>query len=191
MPEGGWPDTDDEFGCGGCALRRMAAARRGGAAPLRRAADSAGPFAAGTASYVQGGARGHHADVGGDGAVTTLMIRNIPSRLSQQDVVSLLDSSGYAGKYDFLHVPCDFDTRLNKGHAFVNFDEPGIANALAAAWHGQHIFDSEAGQHPLNVAPSLVQGLEANMKKWGWSRYRRVRTSGFRPFIRGTDATEQ
>jgi hypothetical protein len=45
------------------------------------------------------------------------------------------------------------------------------------------IFD--ASYRSLSVVPSTEQGLFKIMKKWGVSRYHRVKTADFRPFVRG------
>jgi hypothetical protein len=111
------------------------------------------------------------------------MIRNLPPNVTQAHVAQRLSLMGLADRYDFLHVPVDFDTRMGRGHAFVNFDTPGDAKALWEAWDGQMIFD--ASEQSLSVVPSSVQGMRENIKKWGVSRYSRAKTAAFRPFVRG------
>ncbi|XP_043697708.1 protein terminal ear1 homolog [Telopea speciosissima] len=69
--------------------------------------------------------------------ITSLMIQNIPNRLSRKMLIQLLDEHckeknkvilGFKinpptppSEYDFVYLPMDFKSNLNKGYAFVNF----------------------------------------------------------------------
>eukprot|EP00928_Gymnodinium_smaydae_P062101 TRINITY_DN46034_c0_g1_i1.p1 TRINITY_DN46034_c0_g1~~TRINITY_DN46034_c0_g1_i1.p1 ORF type:complete len:351 (-),score=60.26 TRINITY_DN46034_c0_g1_i1:251-1303(-) len=54
------------------------------------------------------------------GPRTTVMIRNIPNNYSRAQLLKLLDSEGFVGKYDFVYLPMDFKADANLGYAFVN-----------------------------------------------------------------------
>ncbi|XP_061340566.1 uncharacterized protein LOC133287032 [Gastrolobium bilobum] len=80
-----------------------------------------------------------------DGEETTVMIRNIPSKYTRDMLVEFLDNhcmlenqrDKEAEKedgeqhnilaFDFVYLPIDFKTGLNKGYAFVNFTNPKAA----------------------------------------------------------------
>eukprot|EP00930_Biecheleria_cincta_P002607 TRINITY_DN103611_c0_g1_i1.p1 TRINITY_DN103611_c0_g1~~TRINITY_DN103611_c0_g1_i1.p1 ORF type:complete len:401 (+),score=67.06 TRINITY_DN103611_c0_g1_i1:21-1223(+) len=51
---------------------------------------------------------------------TTIMLRNLPNRYSQQLLLELLDIQGFQCKYDFVYLPMDFRNGVNLGYAFVN-----------------------------------------------------------------------
>lgn len=51
---------------------------------------------------------------------TTLMLRNIPNNYTRKMLLKMLNSNGFAGKYDFVYLPMDFETAGNVGYAFVN-----------------------------------------------------------------------
>ncbi|GLJ12886.1 hypothetical protein SUGI_0199830 [Cryptomeria japonica] len=64
---------------------------------------------------------------------TTLMVRNIPNKYSQSELIKLLDehclqqnsqksgSNEVESAYDFVYLPIDFKNRCNLGYGFVNF----------------------------------------------------------------------
>ena len=54
--------------------------------------------------------------------LTTLMIKNIPVKFTQNDMIKLLD--GFKGKYNFFYLPMDLATKCNVGFAFVNMIHP-------------------------------------------------------------------
>jgi len=54
------------------------------------------------------------------GDPTTVMLRNIPNRYTQGMLLTLLESRGYSGLYDFVYLPMDFRNGVNLGYAFVN-----------------------------------------------------------------------
>ncbi|KAK7312306.1 hypothetical protein VNO77_36074 [Canavalia gladiata] len=80
-----------------------------------------------------------------DGDETTVMIRNIPSKYTRDMLVEFLEDhcmvvnlrEKEAGKekgdeqnslaFDFVYLPIDFKSGLNKGYAFVNFTKPKAA----------------------------------------------------------------
>mmetsp|Transcript_24158 Transcript_24158/g.31336 ORF Transcript_24158/g.31336 Transcript_24158/m.31336 type:complete len:645 (-) Transcript_24158:213-2147(-) len=51
---------------------------------------------------------------------TTVMIRNIPNKYTQQMLLSEINSI-FKGSYDFFYLPIDFKNRCNVGYAFINF----------------------------------------------------------------------
>uniref|UniRef100_A0A7S4UI43 Mei2-like C-terminal RNA recognition motif domain-containing protein n=1 Tax=Alexandrium monilatum TaxID=311494 RepID=A0A7S4UI43_9DINO len=73
----------------------------------------------------------------GPGAITTLMIAGIPRHYSLQDLVCMINSMGYAGRYNFISlVMRDRSARRdcqNIGYGFVNFRDPECASAFTAA----------------------------------------------------------
>eukprot|EP00421_Protoceratium_reticulatum_P075833 CAMPEP_0168411840 /NCGR_PEP_ID=MMETSP0228-20121227/28404_1 /TAXON_ID=133427 /ORGANISM="Protoceratium reticulatum, Strain CCCM 535 (=CCMP 1889)" /LENGTH=542 /DNA_ID=CAMNT_0008425591 /DNA_START=81 /DNA_END=1706 /DNA_ORIENTATION=- len=104
-----------------------------------------------------------------DGPCTTLIIRNLPDRVDNQEVArSWLDARGFSGQYDFfLYLPAkrrrpDPDAApagppQGLGYAFVNLKDPSLAQAAAEALNGRSLAD---GDPVLNVVAARVQGYE-------------------------------
>lgn len=51
---------------------------------------------------------------------TTIMLRNLPSSFRQDQLLRLLESSGFAERFDFVYLPVDFASGACLGFAFVN-----------------------------------------------------------------------
>lgn len=56
-------------------------------------------------------------------SLTTLMIKNIPIRFLQADMLKLLNRNN-RGKYDYFYLPMDLKTQCSVGFAFINFVDP-------------------------------------------------------------------
>lgn len=63
---------------------------------------------------------------------TTVMLRNMPNNYSRSMLLDLLDAEGFAGQYDFLYLPMDFQSRASLGYAFINFTSSRLAESF---WH--------------------------------------------------------
>ena len=60
--------------------------------------------------------------VSGKDTRTTVMIRNIPIKYTDDILIDALDE--FKGKYDCLYMPFDYEKKGNKGYAFINFVNP-------------------------------------------------------------------
>jgi RNA recognition motif-containing protein len=91
---------------------------------------------------------------------TTLMIRNIPNRYTQQNLIQEMKSLGLGGTFDFLYVPLDKGTMSNVGYAFVNFVDHTWAERCMEKFQ-KHRFKKHHKVAVVSVAH--IQGLEANL----------------------------
>lgn len=112
------------------------------------------------------------------GETTTLMIRNLPSHLTQTELLNELNKLGLSKLYDFCYLPRDFNVAENKGYAFVNFVSPETAHMFRKSFATGFL----AGQQPV-IADALIQGLEANLRKWCGPRLSRIRNPDLKPFV--------
>ena len=75
--------------------------------------------------------------------ITTLTINNIPIHLRTQQLLALLDQTGFKGCYDYFYLPCNYKEGTNRGHAFINLCTPLDAKRSFASWHGARLFSDE------------------------------------------------
>lgn len=114
--------------------------------------------------------------------VSTVMLRNVPASATQAALLEELDLCGFSGLFDFCYLPREFETRENKGYAFINFASRAALERFTVEWNGSRRFGASRSERPLNVSLAAVQGLKANVRRWG-ARMNRVRNTELRPFI--------
>jgi len=99
-----------------------------------------------------------------DAPPTTLMIRNIPGKYAQTDLMADLNETGFGGTYDFLYLPIDKGTSNNVGYAFVNFNNPAVAAQCIVSFSG-HRFAKlhRSSNKTAKISVAHLQGLEKNL----------------------------
>ncbi|CAE7244027.1 ML3 [Symbiodinium natans] len=103
---------------------------------------------------------------------TTVMLRNLPNKYSQQMLLEDLNTSGFLGTFDFLYLPIDPETNANRGYCFINFTDPSFAWMLKCTYEGRKMgrFNSDK---VVSVAPAALQGFEANYAHYSTARVNR------------------
>jgi len=97
---------------------------------------------------------------------TTIMIRNIPGRYSQNDLMMDLKDLGFAGTYDFLYMPVDKGTAANVGYAFVNFVDPSYAEKCMRSFANHRFSRHRSTSKLASVSVAHLQGLEKNLQHY-------------------------
>jgi len=98
---------------------------------------------------------------------TTMMIRNMPGRYSQKDLMMDLQDLGFAGTYDFLYIPIDKRTAANVGYSFVNFTDHRWAERCSTLFQGYRFSQQKRSSNKLgSVSVAFLQGLEANLRHY-------------------------
>lgn len=116
------------------------------------------------------------------GLITTLVIRNLPRTLTQQELVQAMEGTGYAETWDFIYLPYKFQARRNFGFAFVNFITAEMAQSFVEGWHQSRPFSFGRVRKPVNVAAAAVQGREANEQKARWLM-NQVKNPAYQPVL--------
>lgn len=115
---------------------------------------------------------------------TTMMIRNIPGRYSQNDLMLDLQSLGFAGAYDFLYIPMDKSTAANVGYAFVNFIDHAWAKKCVELFENFRFTRQQKSCCKVaSVSVAHLQGLEKNLQHYEKSAVNMSRDKRRRPVV--------
>lgn len=94
---------------------------------------------------------------------TTLMVRNLPADLPQQEFVRRFVERGYSGLFDFVYMPMNLRKPGNFGYAFINFTSNAVAMEVMMQTPHRPEHDQSEGWMS---AWSTCQGLLANIERY-------------------------
>lgn len=116
--------------------------------------------------------------------VTTLMLRNIPNKYCQRELLEDLDQYGYVpGEHmNFFYLPIDPVTGANLGYAFVNFIHPDITEKFRLQLHKKQL-PRHLTRKVIEVGDAAVQGLEQNQQYYARSSAIRNLDASRRPLF--------
>jgi len=97
---------------------------------------------------------------------TTVMLRNMPNNYSRTMLLELLDAEGFAGQYDFLYLPMDFQSRASLGYAFINFTSSDSAEAFWRVFDGYSNWAIPSRKMSGVSWSGPHQGLEAHIERY-------------------------
>jgi len=92
--------------------------------------------------------------------LTTLVVRNVPSRYTKEDLLHLWPPDG---TFDFLYLPFNRKQRRTAGYLFMNFTSHDAAVAFYKEWHGKQLHE-EGPARKLSIRAAEIQGLEENLR---------------------------
>ncbi len=99
------------------------------------------------------------------GAVTTLMIRNIPNRYTQSELMQEIKEAGFDNKFDFFYLPMDHETHANFGYAFINFIEERDVDPFTKRFNGLKL-NRFTSNKIIQIVPAQLQGFQANLQHY-------------------------
>mmetsp|Transcript_123971 Transcript_123971/g.193512 ORF Transcript_123971/g.193512 Transcript_123971/m.193512 type:complete len:366 (-) Transcript_123971:82-1179(-) len=95
----------------------------------------------------------------------TMMICNIPCRVSQDDLIDAIESSGFASTFDSVYMPHRFgQSNSNLGYAFVHFYLWEDAACFALAFEGYR-FTSKGSTKACTVKVASCQGSNGSRRR--------------------------
>ncbi|CAE7366165.1 rbcG, partial [Symbiodinium sp. KB8] len=116
--------------------------------------------------------------------VTTVMLKNIPCRKTQEEVMLAIDQQGFGARFDFFYLPWDSKFRANRGYAFVNFIVPEDAAKFQSKMTGYR-FQNTGSAKVCSVARAHVQGALNNLNALKGTK---VMRSSCKPWFSHDDA---
>mmetsp|Transcript_12614 Transcript_12614/g.39407 ORF Transcript_12614/g.39407 Transcript_12614/m.39407 type:complete len:752 (+) Transcript_12614:62-2317(+) len=128
--------------------------------------------------------------------LTTMMLRNIPSRCTRLMLLKQLDHNGFQGEYDLVYVPVDRSNKGNSlGYAFINFRDATAASRFAARFHGapaREIFPELLTGKILGVCYAEVQGREAyDNRRYNFYPFANPKPCGSSPRFAGCEEVDR
>merc|ERR550514_1671997 len=121
---------------------------------------------------------------------TTLMLQNVPNNYSRRLLLDLLDEHGFAGHYNFVYLPMDFNTSAGFGYAFVNFIDTHSAEKCMAQLQGFRDWVMPSKKVCEIMWSNAHQGLEAHIDRYRNSPILRDSVPDeFKPVIFGPGGT--
>eukprot|EP00929_Paragymnodinium_shiwhaense_P008965 TRINITY_DN112973_c0_g1_i1.p1 TRINITY_DN112973_c0_g1~~TRINITY_DN112973_c0_g1_i1.p1 ORF type:complete len:250 (+),score=45.41 TRINITY_DN112973_c0_g1_i1:34-750(+) len=125
----------------------------------------------------------------GSGALSTLMIKNLPSRCQREDVLTAIDTLGFEGAYDFFYLPMRYPKPQSTcfGYAFINFIDPLIARRFEAVAHDSAL-SIRGRPKVVRVVVADIQGIDNLMVHFEGKAIMRRRTA---PLFAGSMPTTE
>jgi hypothetical protein len=110
------------------------------------------------------------AESGLQGARTTVMVRNIPNKYTQQTMIAMLEDAGLRGTFDFFYLPIDFRNRCGLGYAFVNFLSSAAAAKAYRHFHGRR-WDEFNSKKVCEITYARVQGRDSLVQHFKTAKF--------------------
>eukprot|EP00928_Gymnodinium_smaydae_P036405 TRINITY_DN25453_c0_g1_i1.p1 TRINITY_DN25453_c0_g1~~TRINITY_DN25453_c0_g1_i1.p1 ORF type:complete len:545 (-),score=117.37 TRINITY_DN25453_c0_g1_i1:286-1869(-) len=115
----------------------------------------------------KGAGKGEEAPERDPANCTTVMLRNIPNKYTQEMLIKQLNVD-FDKEYDFIYMPIDFKNECNVGYSFINFITPGACSRFQDQYHGVDVRKCLPGLNSrkiVEVTPARVQGLHENVQR--------------------------
>jgi hypothetical protein len=110
---------------------------------------------------------------------TTVMIRKIPNRYTQDMLLEEIQTTGY--DLNFLHLPLVAKSNANVGYAFANFSSPEEAVAFMKDFEGHELAQQEGNVKFAQVNYARLQGFEENL---AFFEGRRIAETDRKPWVK-------
>jgi hypothetical protein len=119
--------------------------------------------------------------------LTTLMMRNIPTRTSAKALLDLIVATfgrSLESLVDFVYLPIDFKTNKNLGYCFINFTEATDAVDLIRILNGRKYLFCDTSEKQLQISYSNRQGYSKNLEVFTQTKMLDTWPEVFRPLAK-------
>lgn len=114
--------------------------------------------------------------------ITTVMLRNIPNKYTQNTLLQEINDAGFTGTYNFFYLPMDTHNRSNVGYAFINLKRPRDAERFRRVF-SDHRFERFHSRKIGSVCVAHVQGLDENLRHFENRAVTQARNDQYRPIV--------
>lgn len=97
---------------------------------------------------------------------TTVILRNLPLETTRDMLLQILDTEGFSGGYDFVHLPVDFQTRSGLGYALVNLVSHDVALSVHRHFEGFRMWPCPSDNVCEVAWNSPHQGFETHIERY-------------------------
>eukprot|EP00928_Gymnodinium_smaydae_P021481 TRINITY_DN18383_c0_g1_i1.p1 TRINITY_DN18383_c0_g1~~TRINITY_DN18383_c0_g1_i1.p1 ORF type:complete len:377 (+),score=61.24 TRINITY_DN18383_c0_g1_i1:144-1133(+) len=96
---------------------------------------------------------------------TSVLVKNVPYRFTQEMLYEELRMAGFEGTFDYLYLPVNrLRKAKGKGYAFLNFISAPIAYRFKCAFDAHCLQDASGRESkPLIIIPANLQGYDDNV----------------------------
>jgi hypothetical protein len=116
--------------------------------------------------------------------VTTVMMRNLPNKYTQQMLLEELQDAGFRLQqdFDFFYLPMDHSNAANLGYCFINLALTSLANSFSACFSGKKMRRFNSSKTVV-VMPASIQGYERNYQYYSSTRVAQAEDPAYRPLF--------
>jgi len=118
----------------------------------------------------------------------SLMICNLPCSLLCEQLAAVVDSKGFEGKYDSLHLPGNRKHSSNVGYGFISFHKQEHAMEFAKTFRGYR-FAGNSNKH-IQIKPARIQRQRRASTPKRYRTSRNMRFANRQIMSQPTTATE-
>jgi hypothetical protein len=97
---------------------------------------------------------------------TTVMLRNLPNDYTRDMLITLLESQGFSGCFDFVYLPFDFKKHAGLGYAFMNMIDHKEAVRAMRDLPGFKDWKLKSNKVLQVTWSTPLQGLAANIERY-------------------------
>lgn len=100
---------------------------------------------------------------------TTLMIRNLPNKLTPPMIMECVHELGFEEEYDYLFVPIDTNApgwaNRNLGYCFLNLSSPEVARRFCLLAYGYSFRQAVSSTKTSKISIAEEQGVLLNLRR--------------------------